>query len=168
MRYKNEIKFKTCDIIMGFWIGIDLTEGWFLSILAGVCDATWYCVACGVDYQIYTNKGEDYRKITETGERVCLKICLHFTHSPPCSVKIFRIKWSLEANLVGRILRILFIVTFGNFWVSAIPRDSTVRLNRPIGISCEVISPSGYYTSIGIFRLNRPIFQVFPDDRNQI
>jgi hypothetical protein len=26
-----------------------------------------------------------------------------------------------------------------------------VRLNRQIGVSCEVISPSGYYTTIGIF-----------------
>jgi hypothetical protein len=36
-------------------------------------------------------------KIAETGERVCMKICLYFTHSPvtetsPYSVKIFTIK----------------------------------------------------------------------------
>jgi hypothetical protein len=54
---------------------------------------------------------------------------------------IFRIKWSLEANLVGRI-RILFIVTFGNSECRLsghFRRFKTVRLNRPIGISCEVI-----------------------------
>jgi hypothetical protein len=68
--------------------------------------------------------------------RTC--VCLYFTHSPvsetsPYRVKIFTIKWYLKANLVRRIC-ILFIVMLGNF-----------------GVSCIwVISPSGYYTSIGI------------------
>jgi hypothetical protein len=68
---------------------------------------------------------------------VCLIICLPFTHSPvsetsPYRVKTFTIKWSLKANLVGRI-RILFILTFANFRVLcilAISVDSRVRLNR--------------------------------------
>jgi hypothetical protein len=54
---------------------------------------------------------------------------------------IFRIKWSLKANLVGRI-RILFIVTFGNSECRLsghFRRFNTLRLHRPIGVSCEVI-----------------------------
>jgi hypothetical protein len=115
-------------------------------------------------------KEKSTAKIAETGEHVCLKMCLPFTHSPvsetsPCRVKIFTIKWSLKANLVGRI-RILFILRSlisecRVYWPFPLIQESGwtatirifviwVRLNRPIGISCEVISPSGYYTSNGI------------------
>jgi hypothetical protein len=163
-----------------YWNGLVETSGYYTSIGIFACQLSeafaWHIGifllgirAWSSGYwlkiitpKFYTNKGEDYRKNCRNW-RTCVSENLptfHTYNSPvsetsPYRVNIFPIKWSLKANLVGRI-HILFIVTFRNFWVSCVRRFKVpcliVRLNRPIGIFSL-----GYYSSIGIFRLNRPI-----------
>jgi hypothetical protein len=68
---------------------------------------SWWDIRHGKSISILI-KEKTTAKIAETGERVCLKICLPFIHSPVSEtscyhVKIFTIKWYLKSNSVGRI-----------------------------------------------------------------